>query len=115
MYFEQQQTYPFILFLEYCIFLLFVGFYSLLNTFNYISTEIQGFNNESLGEKKFNDMVNFIDRLLPKHVRKSLENMQDSSSEKHQNVTLLYADIVGFTAYSSGTEIYNSKNTLHQK
>lgn len=89
-------------FYQYVGFFVGIAFYSFLNTYHYLKTEIQGFNNKSLGVKKINQMVDFIDRLLPRHVRKSLQEQQENEGEKHKNVTLLYADIVGFTAYSSG-------------
>jgi class 3 adenylate cyclase len=40
----------------------------------------------------------FVDRLLPKHIK----GVATASTEKYQNVTLLFADIVGFTEYSAG-------------
>ena len=46
-------------------------------------------------------MISFIDRLLPKHVQESIKRDGETTGDSHDNVTLIYADIVGFTAYSA--------------
>lgn len=39
---------------------------------------------------------------MPKHVQKSLSQPSRESGHSYKDVTILFADIVGFTAYSSG-------------
>lgn len=90
---------------DYISFFLISGFYSLLNNYIYIKTEIEGFNSESQNQKKVEEMDAFINRLLPRHTVKTLglEGMENKG-DKLENVTLIFADIKGFTAYSSGKQ-----------
>ena len=55
-------------FFEYFGFLVEVIILTLLNSYVYQITEIKSFNTDSLGAKKVEQMISFIDRLLPKHV-----------------------------------------------
>lgn len=62
------------------------------------------------------EMTNFVDMLLPKHINDlmksdnnalvhnkiSINNNALKTGEQYENVTLLFADIAGFTAYSAG-------------
>lgn len=69
--------------------------------------EIDNFNIISLGNQKNEEITDFVDRLLPRHVQSSINSTLNNSvnfkiGELYENVTLLFADIVGFTAYSSG-------------
>lgn len=73
---------------------------ALINHFVYLSTEVANFNNFTLGAKTSAKITEFVDRLLPKHVRETAGSTQPTG-ETVDNVTLLFADIVGFTEYSS--------------
>jgi adenylate cyclase len=87
---------------ENTMFIGLAGFYGIVNHYIYRATEIEGFNSDSQSLKKVEEMNDFINRLLPKHVVKSLGQESENVGERHHNVTLLYADIVGFTEYSAG-------------
>jgi class 3 adenylate cyclase len=52
-------------------------------------------------DKSSTNLSQFINRLLPLHVQ-DIVNKGIRTGELYQNVTLLFADIVGFTAYSAG-------------
>lgn len=66
--------------------------------------EMQAFNYYRTGSLKDHDIRKFIDRLLPKHIQKSLNKPKREPGEIYKNVTILFADICGFTAYSDGKE-----------
>ena len=44
--------------------------------------------------------VKFVNRLLPKHILQT--SIIGNKSETYNDVTILFADIVGYTAFSSG-------------
>ncbi len=75
--------------------------YVAVNNYIFVSANIASFNNNNLGTKNAKKIEEFVDRLLPKHVRESVGS-QESIGETANDVTLLFADIVGFTQYSSG-------------
>lgn len=52
-------------------------------------------------DHKSSQLSNFLSRLLPKHTTQALLRSRQTS-EVLNSVTLLYADIVGFTEYSAG-------------
>lgn len=43
----------------------------------------------------------FVERLLPNHMHNALDSVAGRLAETYDNVTMLYADIVGFTKFSS--------------
>lgn len=86
---------------EGVFFITLSGFYGLVNSYIYRKTEIDSFNSASQNYKKVEEMNDFIERLLPKHIVKTIGQETDRIGEKYHNVTLLYADIVGFTEYSA--------------
>jgi hypothetical protein len=47
------------------------------------------------------EYMEFVDRLLPKHVQRTISE-GSKASESYQQLTVLFADICGFTAYSAG-------------
>lgn len=52
-------------------------------------------------EKKSLALSQFVNRLLPKHIQESINKPGVKQSTLYSNVTLLYADIVGFTDFSN--------------
>lgn len=89
--------------LEILTFVLFFGissFFALVNNYIYIRSSIANFNNNALGASASARISDFVDRLIPKHSRES-EGFARAIGETASNVTLLFADIVGFTEYSS--------------
>jgi class 3 adenylate cyclase len=84
----------------YLIYFFLCSFFTLLNNYIRINAEVSAFNNIHLGAKNTAKIKEFVDRLLPKHVRESLDS-SEVVAETLENVTLLFADIVGFTEYSS--------------
>jgi class 3 adenylate cyclase len=63
--------------------------------------ELLSFNSLMKVDKNSTNLSQFINRLLPLHVQ-DIVNKGIKTGELYQNVTLLFADIVGFTAYSAG-------------
>lgn len=84
----------------YLIYFVLIAFYLLLNNYIYLKSEIAAFNNFNMGASTSAKIEDFVDRLLPKHVRESVGALE-AVGETAENVTLLFADIVGFTSYSS--------------
>lgn len=74
--------------------------------FNYFDTvgshkyQYESFCKVMAASKMSIQYVKFVNRLLPKHIQQSSSLM--SRSETYKDVTILFADIVGFTAYSAG-------------
>jgi class 3 adenylate cyclase len=62
--------------------------------------EISSFNSLMAVDKQSTNLAQFINRLLPLHIQ-DIINSGIKTGEIYSNVTLLYADIVGFTAYST--------------
>jgi class 3 adenylate cyclase len=84
----------------YLSYFMLIAFYLLVNNYIYLRSEIASFNNFNLGASTSAKIEDFVDRLLPKHVRESVGALE-VVGETADNVTLLFADIVGFTSYSS--------------
>lgn len=82
------------------IFLVLGCLFSLLATYVHLHSELNNFNNHTLGAKTSAKISEFVDRLLPKHIR-ATAGISNPTGETVENVTLLFADIVGFTEYSS--------------
>jgi class 3 adenylate cyclase len=52
-------------------------------------------------DKQTTHLAEFVDRLLPKHIQRIIKQGR-GCSDSYKDVTLLYADICGFTEYSAG-------------
>jgi phospholipid-translocating ATPase len=89
------------------------SFMSLVSSFVQMRSEVSAFNNVNLGASTAAKIRDFVDRLLPKHVRDSVAS-DELVGETAEEVTLLFADIVGFTAYSSGRTPHEVVNMLSQ-
>ena len=87
---------------DYIVFYLIVGVFSIFNNYHYIKTEISWYNTEGQTSETSENIKDFILRLIPKHLSNQIGNAELSIGSTYHNVTLLYADIVGFTAYSAG-------------
>jgi len=77
----------------------------IINIYLYHKTSfarIKTFNAKRKGRVKNFEIGQFIDRLLPKHIQDSLAKPKGDIGETYKNVTMLFADICGFTAFSSG-------------
>jgi hypothetical protein len=57
---------------EGVFFITLSGFYGLVNSYIYRRTEIDSFNSASHNIKKVEEMNDFIERLLPKHIVKTI-------------------------------------------
>jgi class 3 adenylate cyclase len=84
----------------YLIYFSLIAFYLLVNNYIYLKSEISAFNNFNMGASTAAKIDDFVDRLLPKHVRETVGALE-VVGETAEDVTLLFADIVGFTSYSS--------------
>lgn len=68
---------------------------------NFLKKFIKNFNFYNQDQKKNSQINDFINRLLPKHVQDILNNPNCKLSENYKDVTIIFADICGFTAYSA--------------
>lgn len=75
----------------------FFYFFNFVDLLNHFDTELLLFFNYIKIEKKGYYLNTFLDRLMPKHIKGV-----SVSTECYTDVTLLFADIVGFTEYSAG-------------
>lgn len=73
---------------------------------------IKSFNNNIYSGVKDAQIDNFVDRLLPKHVQRNIGNPVSEYGDVLDDVTLLFADIVGFTKYSAGKSPQEVVNLL---
>lgn len=80
-------------FIEICLF---------INKINFSKLKIAYFNNLYLEKQKNTQINDFINRLMPEHIQKILKNPKSKLAEEYKNVTMIFADIVGFTSYSAG-------------
>lgn len=87
---------------DYIVFYLVIGIYAIFNNYHYIKTEISWYNTEGQTSKKKEMIQDFILRLIPKHLSSKIGSPELSIGDTYENVTLLFADIVGFTSYSAG-------------
>lgn len=86
---------------DYILFFIVIGFYLNYNNYSYIQTEIRWYNTEGQTSKKKEMIQDFILRLIPKHLSSQIGSAELSLGSSYNNVTMLFADIVGFTAYSA--------------
>ena len=52
----------------YLVYFFLASFYTLINNYIYIKSEVSAFNNSNLGASNIAKIEDFVDRLLPKHV-----------------------------------------------
>lgn len=62
---------------------------------------VKFYNNSNIEKQKNSQINDFINRLLPKHVQEIINNPNSKLSDLYENVTIVFADICGFTAYSA--------------
>lgn len=67
-----------------------------------LNAEVSNFNAKQSSNTKEYEIRKFLDRLLPKQIKRSLLLPSPTPGTLYKKVTILFADIVGFTAYSSG-------------
>lgn len=85
----------------YIVFIVLSGIFVLLTYWVHMKSEVAAFNNVNLGADTTLKIRKFVDRLLPKHVQDYVAS-DELVGETAEDVTLLFADIVGFTSYSAG-------------
>ena len=83
---------------SYILVFTFFFIFNTVDLMNHFDTELTLFFNYIRIEQKGYYLNTFVDRLLPKHIK----GVTTCGTEKYTNVTLLFADIVGFTEYSAG-------------
>lgn len=93
---------------EVLVFLAITGTVQLRIQFYQKRNELRSFNNLlTLNDKKF-ELDSLLENLLPAHILLSYLNSEKKEvplvCEEHENVTLLFADIAGFTKYSSTSD-----------
>lgn len=76
------------------------SFLALVTNLVFIQSEVANFNNDQFGALTSAKIADFVDRLLPRHVRESI-GLATLVVEAAHDVTLLFADILGFTEKSS--------------
>lgn len=86
---------------DYIVFIVVIGYYTIMNNYQHIKTEISWYNTEGQTSKKKEMIQDFILRLIPKHLSSQIGSPELSIGSSYSDVTLLFADIVGFTSYSS--------------
>lgn len=87
---------------SYLAFYFVTSIYSIYNAYHYIWTVITWYNTQGQSSWKKDMIQDFILRLIPKHLSNDIGSDKLSIGSTYENVTLLFADIVGFTAYSAG-------------
>lgn len=66
-----------------------------------LKSAVKLYNNGNIEKQKNSQINDFINRLLPKHVQEIINNPSSKLSDLYENVTIVFADICGFTAYSA--------------
>lgn len=97
----------------YLVFLYLSSFFALVNNYIHLESEVASFNNINLGASTAAKIRDFVNRLLPVHVQDSV-GTDNLVGETADDVTLLFADIVGFTAYSADKSPQEVVNMLSQ-
>jgi hypothetical protein len=80
---------------------LFLGYFRKLQD---LKSSIKFYNNSNTEKQKNSQINDFINRLLPQHVQEILNNPNSKLSDLYENVTIVFADICGFTAYSANRQ-----------
>ena len=62
---------------------------------------LESYDNNQVEQQKNSQINEFINRLMPQHVQEILNNPQSKLSEIYEDVTIIFADICGFTSYSA--------------
>jgi hypothetical protein len=86
---------------HYIIFYVLVGAYVIYNYYYFLMTQVNWYNTEGQTSIKKEKIQDFILRLIPKHLSSQIGSPELSRGSTYHDVTLLFADIVGFTAYSA--------------
>lgn len=95
------QTYSGFYLADYIIYYFVMSGYCLFNYYFYQSTQVSWYNTEGQTSNKKEKIQDFILRLIPKHLSSQIGSPTLSLGSTYTDVTLLFADIVGFTAYSA--------------
>lgn len=74
----------------------------LLNYYIIYSLQLKSFNQFNIITERSITANKFLDRLLPKHIQDFFNRPNARVGERYHNVSILFADIAGFTAFSSG-------------
>ena len=97
----------------YLVLLYLSSFFALVNNYIHLESEVASFNNINLGATTAAKIRDFVNRLLPVHVQDTV-GTDNLVGETAEDVTLLFADIVGFTAYSADKSPQEVVNMLSQ-
>jgi class 3 adenylate cyclase len=97
----------------YLVLLYLSSFFALVNNYIHLESEVASFNNINLGASTAAKIRDFVNRLLPVHVQDAV-GTDNLVGETAEDVTLLFADIVGFTAYSADKSPQEVVNMLSQ-
>jgi class 3 adenylate cyclase len=73
--------------------------FNITETFSHYKFEYESFISVMNANKKSIQYIKFVNRLLPRHIQQT--TTFGNKGESYQDVTILFADICGFTAYSS--------------
>ncbi|KAL4443189.1 hypothetical protein ABPG74_002256 [Tetrahymena malaccensis] len=89
-------------------FVALVGIIHLRIQYNHMQNEVRNFNNLKTLESKKDELDSLLKNLLPAHILDTFLNSMKKEipliCEELHDVTLLFADIAGFTKYSSTTD-----------
>ncbi|KAL4488525.1 hypothetical protein ABPG72_013093 [Tetrahymena utriculariae] len=89
-------------------FVFLVGIIHLRIQYNHMQNEVRNFNNLKTLESKKDELDSLLKNLLPAHILDTFLNSMKKEipliCEELHDVTLLFADIAGFTKYSSTTD-----------
>lgn len=83
---------------SFCIYVFIHYIFNVIDIISHYDKETTAFFNFLRIEQRGYYLSSFVDRLLPKHIK----GVESASTQLHENVTLLFADIEGYTAYSAG-------------
>ena len=87
--------------IDYTIYYIVMSGYAVFNYYYYQDTQVRWYNTEGQTSNKKEKIQDFILRLIPKHLSSQIGSAALSLGSNYPDVTLLFADIVGFTAYSA--------------
>ncbi|KAL4462113.1 hypothetical protein ABPG74_000958 [Tetrahymena malaccensis] len=96
--------------IEYCYTTIAIILTQLFNSFQQLELNITSFQNRKLLDAKVSEQNKLLQYLLPSHIRdRFLQNQAKTINliDNFDNVTILYADIAGFTKYSASVRPEN--------
>lgn len=95
-------------FVEIAYFVVVIGVTHLTYIYMLFKLQIKNFNSLKCLQKKAKEQSHILSNLLPKHVLEKFlnnpETMRLELADEFEDVTILFADIAGFTKYSSQVE-----------